>query len=323
MNFNHLLLALGALCALTAAQAQDFPSRPITMVMPYAAGGPGDIVTRMFAGHMQKTLGQSVVVDNTSGASGSIGSSKVARAKPDGYTLLMIHVSHATNPVLIKNLSYNPVTDFEPIGSATEGPMVVVARKDFPAKDVKDFVAYVKANAAKLSIGQAGVGSASHLCALMFMNALGVDITQVPYKGTAPGLNDVMAGQLDLMCDQTSSTLPLIQGGKLKVYAAAGKNRLASMPDVPALQEAGIKGFDISISFGLYAPKGTPPAVMDKLVGALQAALRDPEIKGKLEAMGVAAVPLERGRPEALRAHLKNEMDTLGPLLIKSGAQLN
>lgn len=323
MNFKRLLFALGTLCALTTALAQDFPNRPITMVMPYAAGGPGDIVTRMFAGHMQKTLGQSVVVDNTSGASGSIGSAKVARTKPDGYTLLMIHVSHATNPVLIKNLSYNPVTDFEPIGSATEGPMVVVARKDFPAKDVKDFVAYVKANAAKLSIGQAGVGSASHLCALMFMNALGVELTQVPYKGTAPGLNDVMAGQLDLMCDQTSSTLPLIQGGKLKVYAAAGKNRLASMPDVPALQEAGIKGFDISISFGLYAPKGTPPAVMDKLVGALQAALRDPEIKGKLEAMGVAAVPLERGRPEALRAHLKNEMDTLGPLLLKSGALLN
>ena len=323
MKLKQCIALLGTVCALTSALAQDFPSRPITMVMPYAAGGPGDIVTRMFAGHMQKTLGQSVVVDNTSGASGSIGSAKVARAKPDGYTLLMIHVSHATNPVLIKNLSYNPVTDFEPIGSATEGPMVVVARKDFPAKDVKEFVAYVKANAAKLSIGQAGVGSASHLCALMLMNALGVDITQVPYKGTAPGLNDVMAGQLDLMCDQTSSTLPLIQGGKLKVYAAAGKNRLASMPDVPALQEAGVKGFDISISFGLYAPKGTPPAVMDKLVGALQAALRDPEIKGKLEAMGVAAVPLERGTPEALRAHLKNEMDTLGPLLLKSGAQLN
>ena len=323
MNLKQCIALLGTVCALTSALAQDFPNRPITMVMPYAAGGPGDIVTRMFAGHMQKTLGQSVVVDNTSGASGSIGSAKVARAKPDGYTLLMIHVSHATNPVLIKNLSYNPVTDFEPIGSATEGPMVVVARKDFPPKDVKEFVAYVKANAAKLSIGQAGVGSASHLCALMLMNALGVDITQVPYKGTAPGLNDVMAGQLDLMCDQTSSTLPLIQGGKLKVYAAAGKNRLASMPDVPALQEAGVKGFDISISFGLYAPKGTPPAVMDKLVGALQAALRDPEIKGKLEAMGVAAVPLERGKPEALRAHLKNEMDTLGPLLLKSGAQLN
>jgi tripartite-type tricarboxylate transporter receptor subunit TctC len=323
MNLKHCIALLGTVCALTSALAQDFPNRPITMVMPYAAGGPGDIVTRMFAGHMQKTLGQSVVVDNTSGASGSIGSAKVARAKPDGYTLLMIHVSHATNPVLIKNLSYNPVTDFEPIGSATEGPMVVVARKDFPPKDVKEFVAYVKANAAKLSIGQAGVGSASHLCALMLMNALGVDITQVPYKGTAPGLNDVMAGQLDLMCDQTSSTLPLIQGGKLKVYAAAGKNRLASMPDVPALQEAGVKGFDISISFGLYAPKGTPPAVMDKLVGALQAALRDPEIKGKLEAMGVAAVPLERGKPEALRAHLKNEMDTLGSLLLKSGAQAN
>jgi tripartite-type tricarboxylate transporter receptor subunit TctC len=317
-----LLCAWGALSAGTAF-AQDYPNRNISLVMPYAAGGPGDIVARIFAGHLQKTLGQTVVVDNTSGASGSIGSAKVARAKPDGYTLLMIHVSHATNPVLLKNLSYNPVTDFEPIGSATEGPMVLVARKDFPAKDLQEFVAYVKANASKLSIGQAGVGSASHLCALMFMNALGVSLTEVPYKGSAPALNDVMGSQLDMVCDQTSTTLPAIQGGKVKAYAAAGKSRLASMPDVPALGEAGVKGFDISISFGIYAPKGTPPAVVDKLVGALQAALRDPDIKARLEGMGVAAVAPERGRPEALRAHLKNEMDSLGPLLIKSGVQAN
>jgi tripartite-type tricarboxylate transporter receptor subunit TctC len=305
------------------ASAQDYPNRPITMVMPYAAGGPGDIITRIFAGAMQKTLGQSIVVDNTAGASGSIGSAKVARAKPDGYTLLMIHVSHATNPVLIKNLSYDPVNDFEPIGSATEGPMVLVARKDFPAKDAKDFVDFVKTNNAKLSIGHAGLGSASHLCALMFMDALGVDLLQVPYKGAAPALNDLMGGQLDLLCDQTSTTMPAIQAGKVKVYAAAGKSRLASMPDVPALTEAGVRGFDISISFGLYAPKGTPAAVIDRLVSALQAALADPDIKTRLEAIGVAAVPPERGTPEALRAHLRMEMDTLGPLLMKSGAQAN
>jgi len=321
-----LLLGLSLLATLSPSFAQDFPARPITMVMPYAAGGPGDIITRIFAGTMQKILGQQIVVDNTAGASGSIGTAKVARAKPDGYTLLMIHVSHATNPVIIKNLPYHPVDDFEPVGRATEGPMVLVARKDFPAKDVKEFVAYVKAHDGQLSIGTAGIGSASQLCALLFMNTLNVKLTQVPYKGAAPALNDLMGGQLDLMCDQTSTTMPATASGRIKAYAAAGKNRLPSLPDLPALSEAGLSGFsgfDISISFGLYAPKGTPPAVVVKLSNALQQALKDPELKAKLETMGVAAVSPEKGRPEALRAHLKSEMETLGPLLVKAGVQAN
>ena len=315
------LLALVA-CALSfQVAAQDFPSKPITMVMPYAPGGPGDTITRVFAGAMQKVLGQQIVVDNTAGASGSIGTAKVARAKPDGYTLLMIHVSHATNMVMYKNLPYHPVDDFEPIGRATSGPMLIAARNEFPSKDLNEFVAYVKANAPKISLAHAGVGSASHLCALMMMSTLGVKFNEIPYKGTGPALNDLMGGQVDLLCDQTSGTVPSIKAGKIKAYAAAGKTRLPSLPQMPAISEAGVQGFDINISFGLYAPKGTPKPVLDKLTAALQASVGDPEVRQRLEAMGISAVSVDLARPEALRAHLKNEIDTLGSLLTKAGVK--
>lgn len=315
-------LALTALfCLATLASAQDYPSRPITMVMPYAPGGPGDAITRIFANAMQKTLGQTIVVDNTAGASGSIGSAKVARAKPDGYTLLMIHVSHATNLAMFKNLGYHPVDDFEPIGSATIGPMLVYARNEFPAKDLGDFVAYVKANQAKVSIAHAGVGSASHLCALMMMNTLKVKLNEIPYKGTGPALNDLMGGQVDLLCDQTSGTVPAVKAGKIKAYAAAGTARVAALPDVPAISEAGVQGFEIAISFGLYAPKGTPKPALDALSAALQKAVVDPDVRQKLDGIGAAPVSPERARPEALRAHLKTEIDTLGGLLVKAGVK--
>ena len=232
-----------ALCALGCvgsglATAQDYPNKPITMMMPYAPGGPGDTITRLFAGSMQKILGQQIVVDNTAGASGAIGTAKVARSKPDGYTLLMIHVSHATNLAMYKNLSYHPVDDFEPIGSATSGPMVIVARNDFPPKDTNEFVAYLKANQKKISLAHAGVGSASHLCGLMMMNVLGVQLNEIPYKGTGPALTDLMGGQVDILCDQTSGTVPSVKNGKIKAYAAAGKNRLPSLPETPAIAEA-------------------------------------------------------------------------------------
>ena len=315
-------LALTALfCLATLASAQDYPSRPITMVMPYAPGGPGDAITRIFANAMQKTLGQTIVVDNTAGASGSIGSAKVARAKPDGYTLLMIHVSHATNLAMFKNLGYHPVDDFEPIGSATIGPMLVYARNEFPAKDLADFVSYLRANQAKVSIAHAGVGSASHLCALMMMNTLKVKLNEIPYKGTGPALNDLMGGQVDLLCDQTSGTVPAVKAGKIKAYAAAGTARVAALPDVPAISEAGVQGFEIAISFGLYAPKGTPKPALDALSAALQKAVVDPEVRQKLDGIGAAPVSPERARPEALRAHLKTEIDTLGGLLVKAGVK--
>lgn len=306
-----------------SANAQDaYPSlHPITMVMPYAAGGPGDTITRLFAAAMQKTLGQQIVVDNTAGASGSIGTAKVARSKPDGYTLLMIHVSHATNQAMYKNLPYHPVEDFEPIGSATSGPMVIVAKNDFPAKDLNEFVAYLKANAAKVNLAHAGVGSASHLCGLMMMNVLNVKLNEIPYKGTGPALTDLMGGQVDVLCDQTSGTVPPVKAGKIKAYAAAGKARLPQLPNVPAIAEAGVQGFDINISFGLYAPKGTPKPVLDQLTAALQKAVTDPDVRNRLESMGVSAVSAEQATPAALRAHLKEEIDTLGGLLIKAGVK--
>ncbi len=314
-------LTLCAAALALQAGAQDFPVKPITMVMPYAPGGPGDVITRVFAGAMQKTLGQQIVVDNPAGASGSIGSARVARARPDGYTLLMIHVSHATNQAMYKSLPYHPVDDFEPIGRATSGPMLVAARNGFPPKNLTEFVAYAKANAPKISLAHAGVGSASHLCGLMLQNALGVKFNEIPYKGTGPALNDLLGGQVDLLCDQTSGTVPSVKASKIQAYAAAGRNRIPSLPDMPAMAEAGVQGMDINISFGLYAPKGTPKPVLDKLSAALQAAVVDPEVRARLDSMGISAVPVELARPEALRAHLRNEIDTLGGLLIRAGVK--
>lgn len=316
-------LSLALAAAAFNVAAQDFPSRPITMVMPYAPGGPGDTITRLFGEAMQKTLGQPILVENIAGASGTIGTAKVARSKPDGYTLLMIHVSHATNLAMYKSLPYHPVNDFEPIGQATSGPMVIVARNEFPAKDLNEFVAYVRANPTKVSLAHAGVGSASHLCGLMMMSALNVQLNEIPYKGTGPALSDLMGGQVDVLCDQTSGTVPSVKGGKIKAYASAGKARLPSLPNVPAIAEAGVQGFDINISFGLYAPKGTPKPVLEQLTAALRKAVTDPDVRNRLDAMGVAAVTAEQASPEALRAHLMNEIDTLGGLLIKAGVKAN
>ena len=325
MTGRFVRSALALMLALTAwhVSAQDFPNRAITMFMPYAAGGPGDTITRVFAGAMQKHLGQQIVVDNTAGASGSIGTAKVARARPDGYTLLMIHVSHATNMAMYKGLPYHPVDDFEPIGRATSGPMVIVTRNDFPARNLNEFVAYVKANGPKVSLAHAGVGSASHLCGLMMMNALNVKLNEIPYKGTGPALTDLMGGQVDILCDQTSGTVPSVKGGKIKAYASAGKARLPQLPEVPAITDAGVEGFDINISFGLYAPKGTPKPVLEQLTSALQKSVTDPEVRQRLEAMGISAVSVDQARPEALRNHLRNEIDTLGGLLIKAGVKAN
>jgi tripartite-type tricarboxylate transporter receptor subunit TctC len=317
------LIALGLACCTGGALAQAWPSRPITMVMPYAPGGPGDAITRVFAAAMQKTLGQQIVVDNPAGASGTIGTTKVARSAPDGYTLLMIHVSHATNLAMYKDLPYHPVNDFEPIGSATSGPMVVVARNGFPAKDLEEFVSYLRANGPKVSLAHAGIGSASHLCGLMLMNALNVKLNEIPYKGTGPALNDLMGGQVDVLCDQTSGTVPSVKAGRIKAYAAAGKARLASLPEVPALAEAGVQGVDINISFGLYAPKGTPRPVLEQLTAALQKAVADADVRSRLDAMGVAVVGPEQATPAALRSHLAREIDTLGGLLVKAGVKAN
>jgi len=275
--------------ALTAwhVSAQDFPNRAITMVMPYAAGGPGDTITRLFAGAMQKHLGQQIVVDNTAGASGSIGTAKVARAKADGYTLLMIHVSHATNVAMYKSLPYHPVDDFEPIGRATSGPMVIVARNEFPAKNLNEFVAYVKANGSKVSLAHAGVGSASHLCGLMMMNALNVKLNEIPYKGTGPALNDLIGGQISALLVDMANAQNHVKSGKLRALAINGPKRSALLPDVPTFTELGFAGVEGTYArFGVLAPTGTPQAVIERISRDLTAVLTDPAIQDRFRPAG-------------------------------------
>jgi len=313
-----VLVAAFAVVA-TRAPAQDFPSRNVTLMMPYAAGGPGDTITRVVGQGMSKVLGRQVLVENTAGAGGTIGSAKVAAGTPDGHYLLVMHFGHAANTALYRNLSYDAVKDFEPIGMIAESPMAFVARKDFPAEDFKEFMARIVAAGQKTTQGHAGIGSASHLCGLLFLNAIETTVTAVPYKGTGPALNDLIGGQFDYMCDQTLNVLPSVRAGMIKAFAATTKERLAAAPELPTASEAGLPGFEITVWFAMYAPKGTPAPVIEKLSAALQEALKDPEVKNRLAASGAETVATERARPEALRTHLKAEIDRWVPIIRKSG----
>jgi tripartite-type tricarboxylate transporter receptor subunit TctC len=264
-------------------------------------------------------LKQTIIVENVGGAGGTIGAARVAKAAPDGYTLLLHHIGQATAPALYRKLSYNANDSFEPIGLVTDVPMTLVARKDFPAKDFKELLAYVKANKSKVTYANAGLGSASHLCGMLFMTAIDTDLTTVPYKGTGPAMNDLLGGQVDFMCDQTTNTTSQIKSGKIKVYGVTTKARLASMPDVPTLNEAGLPGFEINVWHGVYAPRGTPKAIVDTLAGALQVALKDPMVKQRFADLGTEPVAESRARPEALRAHLKTEIERWAPIISKAG----
>lgn len=317
--FRKLLAALAALFACTAAFAQDFPTRTITIVVPFSAGGPTDTVTRLIAQSMTKSLAQTVIVENVVGAGGTIGPKRVAGAKPDGYQLVLMHIGISTSVSLYRNLGYNPVTDLEPIGLITEVPMTFIGRKDFPPKDMKELIAYVKANKDKVTYANAGVGAASHLCGMLFMTAIQTELTTVPYKGTGPAMTDLMGGQVDFMCDQTTNTTTQIKGGKVKGYAVTTSTRVKSLPDLPTVQESGIKGFNVSVWHGLWAPKGTPKPVIDKLAGALQAALKDPGIVTKFAELGTEPVAQNQATPAALAAHLKAEVAKWAPIIKKAG----
>ena len=299
--------------------AQEYPTKVITMMVPFAAGGPTDTVARLLAASMSKTLKQQVIVENVGGAGGTIAPSRVAKATPDGYTILIHHIGMSTAPALYRKLPYNPLTDFEPIGLINEVPMTMVAKKDFPAKDLKELIAYVKANKDKVNYANAGLGAASHLCGMLFMSAIQTDVTTVPYGGTAPAMNDLLGGQVDFMCDQTTNTTSQIKAGKIKVYGVTTKKRVASLPDVPTMDEAGLKGFEVSVWHALYAPKGTPKPVIDKLTRALQEALKDDNVKQRFAELGTEPVEQKRATPEALREHLKAEIDRWGPIIKKAG----
>ena len=302
-----------------AAAAQQYPTRNVNMIVPYAAGGPTDTVARVVAQAMGKPLGHTVIVENRPSAGGILGPELVKNAKPDGYMILIHHIGMATTPTLYRNLRYNPLTDFEYIGLINEVPMVIVAKSTMPAKDLKEFLAYIKANKDKVSYANAGIGAASHLCGMLFMSAIQTDFLTVPYKGTGPAMNDLLGGQVDFMCDQTTSTTSQIKSGKVKVYGITSAQRVASLPDVPTLQEQGLKGADVGIWHGLYAPKGTPKPVIDKLVSSMQAALKEPEVQKRFADLGAVTYGPEKQTPAALEAHLKAEIAKWAPLIKKAG----
>ena len=314
-----LVVACATSVLAIGAAAQDFPSKNITLMMPYAAGGPGDTVTRIVGQGMSKAMGRTFMVENTAGAAGTIGSLKVAQSPPDGYLLLVMHFGHAANTALYRNLRYDAVADFEPIGVIAESPMMFVGKKTLPVATFPELIAYVKANREKVTKGHAGIGSASHLCGLLFLGAIDAPVTTVAYRGTGPALNDLTGGQFDFMCDQTLNVLQPVNGGLIKAFAATTRQRLAVAPDLPTAAEAGLPGFEITVWFGLWAPKGTPKPVIDKLSAALQQALLDPEVKSRLASAGAETVSPERARPDALRAHLKAEIDKWAPLIRKAG----
>jgi tripartite-type tricarboxylate transporter receptor subunit TctC len=307
------------LAAMTAAIAQDYPTKPIIIVVPAAAGGPTDTLTRVLAASMSEPLKQQMLIENMGGAGGTIAINKAAKARPDGYTLLLYHVGMATSPALYRKLPYDTLNDFDYIGQVADIPMTLIAKKTTPAANFAEFLAYAKANKDKVTYANAGIGSASFLCGLLFMSAIQTEFTMVPYKGTGPAMNDLVGGQVDFMCDQTANTVPQIKSGNVKVYAATTKSRLASLPDVPTLDELGLKDFELVVWNGLYAPKGIPKPVQQKLVAALQSAVQAAAFRTRLAELGAEPVPLAKATPESLGEMLKSEVEKWSPIIRKSG----
>ena len=312
-----VLIVLAGFAA--GAAAQQYPTRNVSLYVPFAAGGPTDTVARVLAQAMGKPMGQTVIVENRPSAGGILAPEQVKNAKPDGYTILIHHIGMATIPTLYRQLRFNPLTDFEYIGLVNEVPMTIVAKPAMQAKDLKEFLAYIKANKDKVTYANAGIGAASHLCGMLFMSAIQTDFLTVPYKGTGPAMNDLLGGQVDFMCDQTTSTTSQIKAGKIKAYGVTSAKRVSSLPDVPTLQEQGLKGADVGIWHGLYAPKGTPKPVIDKLVSSLQEAMKDPTVNQRFTDLGAVSFPADKQTPAALQSHLKAEIDKWAPLIKKAG----
>jgi tripartite-type tricarboxylate transporter receptor subunit TctC len=310
-------LVISAVAAVAAAQ--QYPTRNVNMIVPFAAGGPTDTVARVVAQYMTKPMGQTVVVENRPSAGGILAPEAVKNAKPDGYTILIHHIGMATTPTLYRKLRFDPLNDFEYIGLINEVPMTIIANEKVPAKNLQEFLSYLKTNKDKVSYANAGIGAASHLCGMLFMSAVQLDLLTVPYKGTGPAMNDLLGGQVTFMCDQTTNTTSQIRSGKVKAFGLTAAKRVPSLPDVPTLQEQGLKGADVGIWHGLYAPKGTPKPVLDKLVSSLQTALADADVQKRFADLGAVTYPKDRQTPQALQQHLKSEIDKWAPLIKKAG----
>lgn len=313
------ILGLGALLVSAASHAA-FPDRPINMVVPFSAGGPTDNVARSLAEAMRPSLGQTVVIENKGGAGGTIGTAQVARADADGYSVLLMHTGFSTAPSLYKNPGYDPFESFEPIGLVVDVPMTLVARQDFPPNNIKELTEYIKANKDTISLANAGVGAASHLCGTMLMEALGVQLLTVPYKGAAPAMNDLLGKQVDLLCDQTTNTTQQIDSNKIKAYAVTSLNRVPTLPKLPTMDESGFKGFEVGIWHGFWVPKGTPKPVIEKLVASLQAGMADPKFQERMRQLG-ATVMTNEANPKALDAKVRQQVPQWAELFKKAGVE--
>lgn len=323
LQFKSLLMAsVASLCLGATAPALGqaaWPDKPVILVVPFAAGGPTDLVARLIAIPMGRSLGQTVLVENTVGAGGTIAGARVARATPNGYTLLIHHMGMSTAPALYKKLAFDPLKDFEYIGQVLDVPMTMLARKDFPANTFKELEAYVRTHKDKVSLANAGLGAVSHLCGLLFQSQIGVELNTIPYKGTGPAMNDLLGGQVDLLCDQTTTTVPMIKEARVKVYGVTTMVRLTGLPNIPTLDEQGLKGFEVKVWHGIYAPKGTPQPILDKVNAALRVALQDPMVKQRMTDLSSDIVPMEKVTPAGLKNQLEAEIAKWGPVIKKAG----
>jgi tripartite-type tricarboxylate transporter receptor subunit TctC len=309
------IIAVALAMISSTALAQSYPSRPITLLVPFAAGGPTDTVARVTAQSMSKLVGQPIIIENALGAGGTIAATRASRAEPDGYTVLIHHIGMATAATLYRKLAYDTKTAFAPIGLVTNAPMTVIGRPDLPPNTLAELVAYIKTNGDKMTFGNAGLGAASHLCGMLFMRAVDKQILAVPYKGNGPVMNDILAKQIDLTCDQTTNTTGPIAAKLVKSYAITTKSRLASMPDLPTADEAGLKDFEVAAWHGLYAPKGTPDDIVRKLSRTLQEALRDPDLVKRFNDINTEPVSQDEATPEALKVKLISEVDRWAPII--------
>ena len=317
---KHVLIAT-LLAATAGAAMAEYPEKPVTIVVPFAAGGPTDKVARDLGDVLRKLLNQTVIIENVGGAGGTLGAAKVAKAAPDGYTVLLHHIGMATAPALYRTLPYDTLSDFEYVGMVNEVPMTLIGRSTLPANTMPELMKWIDANKGKINLANAGLGAASHLCGLLFQQAVKVDMTTVPYKGTAPAMTDLLGGQVDLMCDQTTNTTQQIEAGKVKAYAVSTVKRLTTpaLAKLPTLDESGLKGFNVSIWHGMYAPKGTPKAVVDKLNTALRAALKDPELIKRQEALGAVVVTDARLSGVEHKKFVESEIAKWGPAIKAAG----
>jgi tripartite-type tricarboxylate transporter receptor subunit TctC len=316
MRGRWIAAALLVLAGTSGAHTQDYPARAVTVIVPFAAGGPADVTGRIVADIFSRYLGQQFVVENVGGAGGTLGSLRAARAAPDGYTIISGHMgTHAAAPIFYPNLGYDPEKDFEPIGLIAEQPELLAVRKDFPANNLKEFIAYAKANESKLNMGHAGVGSVSYIGCLLLNSAIGIKPTMVPFTGTAPVMNAILGGQVDYDCDPVLGPLPHVQAGTVKALAIATKKRSPLLPDVPTSYEQGLPEFDCAPFYAVFAPKGTPKAVIDKLAEALNKGLNEAVVQKRLADLGAEIAEPNRRGPKALGDLVRSEVARLTPIL--------